>query len=333
MLWAAVAYAAGIAVATYHWRPASWWVAAAIAFFAAGLYFVRRRRWLAVALALGALFFAGALHIQLIGPSPNHDTSLYAFAYKPAVQVTAHVTREGRLRQESSGEISEGLDVETEDIVDEIGNPIPVHAGVRLGVYQPRQQASTSSAPRDGSISPMPVFRYGQRLRVPVKLKLPRNFHNPGAFDYENYLAMNGIAALGSAKAEDIELLSGFAGTRVQLWRSRIHCSIVAKIHALWPAPQAALLDAMVIGDEAFIDRDKRADFQRSGTYHVLVVSGMNVSILAFVIFWTLRRLRLNEVPATMLTILFCVAYAFVTEVGAPVWRATLMCAVYLCTR
>jgi hypothetical protein len=28
-----------------------------------------------------------------------------------------------------------------------------------------------------------------------------------------------------------------------------------------------------------------------------------------------------------------CVAYAFVTEVGSPVWRATLMCAVYLGTR
>ena len=48
----------------------------------------------------------------------------------------------------------------------------------------------------------------------------------------------------------------------------------------------------MVIGEEAFIDRDTRVDFQRSGTYHVLVVSGMNVSILALVTFWFLRKLR-----------------------------------------
>ena len=59
----------------------------------------------------------------------------------------------------------------------------------------------------------------------------------------------------------------------------------------------------MVIGEEAFIDRDTRVDFQRSGTYHVLVVSGMNVSILAFVVFWTLRRLRLGDIPATLLTV------------------------------
>ncbi len=105
------------------------------------------------------------------------------------------------------------------------------------------------------------------------------------------------------------------------------------KIHALWPPPQAALIDAMVIGESAFIDRDTRVDFQRSGTYHVLVVSGMNVTILAFVVFWTLRRLRLSDIPATVLTILFCIAYALLTEVGAPVWRATLMCAIFLLTR
>jgi len=47
----------------------------------------------------------------------------------------------------------------------------------------------------------------------------------------------------------------------------------------------------------------------------------------------TLRRLRLGDVPATLLTVAFCVAYAFTTQVGAPVWRATLMCAIYLGTR
>jgi competence protein ComEC len=195
-----------------------------------------------------------------------------------------------------------------------------VHSGVRLGIYSTRPEAV-----------PQRLFHYGERLRLPVKLKLPRNFRNPGAFDYQQYLAANGISALGSAKAEDVEILPGFAGSRLELQRSRIHASIIAKVHTLWSPPQAALIDAMVIGEEAFIDRDTRVDFQRSGTYHILVVSGMNVTILAFVVFWTLRRL--GEIPATLLTICVCVAYAFLTEVGAPVWRATLMCAIYLGTR
>ncbi len=309
-------------------RPPSWWALAGLAFILAALYFTHKRRWLALTLALGALFLAGALHLQLKGPSSTLDHTLDSFAYGPEVEMTAHVIREGRFREASADERAETLDVETEEIVTDDGTKFSLHTGVRLGLYSARPNSSPES------VAPtMRLFRYGERIRLPVKLKLPRNFRNPGAFDYQSYLAANGIAALASAKAEDVQLLPGFAGNRLEFWRTRIHSSIIAKVHALWPAPQAALIDAMVIGEEAFIDRDTRVDFQRSGTYHILVVSGMNVTILAFVVFWTLRRLRLSEIPATLLTILTCVAYAFLTEVGAPVWRATLMCAIFLGTR
>src|ERR1700689_1560103 len=80
MLWAALAYSSGIVAGFYVWRPASWWIAAAVAFFAAGLYFVRRRKYLSVSLALGAFFLAGALHIQLRGSAAPLDTSLQPFA-------------------------------------------------------------------------------------------------------------------------------------------------------------------------------------------------------------------------------------------------------------
>jgi competence protein ComEC len=179
----------------------------------------------------------------------------------------------------------------------------------------------------------MPVFHYGDRIHFTAKLRLPRNFRNPGAFDYQGYLADRDIAALGSTKFENVERLPGFSGSRIAWWRSRLHRGVVAKVHQLWFPRQAALVDAMVIGEEAFIDRDTRVDFQRSGTYHVLVVSGMNVSILAFVVFWILRRMRMDDLTATLVTVAFCFAYAFATEVGAPVWRATLMCTIYLVTR
>jgi competence protein ComEC len=331
MLWAALSYSLGIVTSVHAWRPASWWIAASVALLAAGLYFVSRRKWLAVSLALGTFFLAGALHIQLRGPTDAVDITLHPFANGQQVELTAHVIREGRFRAGAPDEIRQTLDVETEEFVAENGQRIPLHSGVRLGLYSTRPELA-SQIP-DAAAPTMRIFHYGERLRLPVKLKLPRNFRNPGAFDYQGYLAANGISALGSAKAEDVELLPGFAGNRLELWRTRMHSSIIAKVRALWPAPQAALIAAMVIGEEAFIDRDTRVDFQRSGTYHILVVSGMNVTILAFVVFWTLRRLRLGDISATLLTILFCVAYAFLTEVGAPVWRATLMCAIYLGTR
>jgi competence protein ComEC len=320
MLWTALAYSLGIIAGVYLFTPYAPLIGSILAILSASLYFIRKRIRIALSLALASLFLLGVLHMQLKDTSIPPDPTLKPFAYGPEVELTAHVTREGKLRDSSPGEQRQTLDVETEEVQSENGAPTPLRSGVRLNLYADEHAA-------------MRLFRYGERIRVPVKLKLPRNFHNPGAFDYESYLAENGISALASAKAEAVQLLPGFSGNRIELWRSRIHVSIIAKVDQLWPPPQAALIDAMVIGEDAFIDRDTRVDFQRSGTYHVLVVSGMNVTILAFVVFWTFRRLHTPDIPATALTILSCVAYAFLTEVGAPVWRATLMCAIFLTTR
>jgi competence protein ComEC len=366
MFWAALAYALGIVAGNYAWRPASWWIVACVAFVCASAFFLQRRTscghtsfgriWLAVSLALGALFLAGALHIQLRGAATVFDNSIQPFTDGSEVTIVGHVTSDGRIRAGSFGELRQSADVEVESVETGAGQRSPVHSGIRLSVYSPRAartrppktvisesvipeavipatvtEDNPSSSPSYSA--PMRILHYGERIRFSGRLKPPRNFRNPGAFDYEGYLASNGIAALGSVKAENIEFLPGFTGSRIQSWRARIHSSIVAKVHQLWPPREAALIDAMVIGEGAFIDRDTRADFQRSGTYHILVVSGMNVSILAFVVFWTLRRLRIGEIPATLATVAFCVAYAFLTEVGAPVWRATLMCTIYLATR
>ena len=336
MLWAAVAYSLGIIAGVYLWRPALWWVLAGIAFVCAAAYFARRGSRVGWALALGAFFLFGALHVQARKGSRRLDTSIRPYANGQELEITAHVTRDGRLQPGGFGETRQTLDVETEQITTDAGETLSIHSGVRLGIYarsKDRDAEENSVAGSPGATTPMRAFHYGQRLRFSTKLKPPRNFRNPGAFDYEGYLADHGIAALGSAKIENVELLPGFAGNWFEFWRSRLHRAVIGKVHELWPVREAALIDAMVIGEEAFIDRDTRIDFQRSGTYHVLVVSGMNVSILAFVVFWTLRRLRVADIPATLLTVMSCVAYAFITEVGAPVWRATLMCAVYLGTR
>jgi competence protein ComEC len=236
--------------------------------------------------------------------------------------VTAHVIAEGELQQESSGSFRQRIDVETETI--ETGlQTCDAHAGVRLSIYSQEKLDSAS----------MPLLRYGQRIKFPATLIPPRNFRNPGAFDYAGYLRDKGIAAVASTKYGSVEILPGFSGSRIEQWRQRIHRSIIIKIHALWPEQQAGLMDAIVIGEETFIDRPTRVDFQRSGTYHVLVVSGMNVSILALFTLWTLRRIGLGQVVASVFAIALILGYAAVTDVDPPVWRAALMFAVYLATR
>ena len=326
LLYAVLSFSAGILLGARIWRPPLWWALALLVFLSAGAYLVRRRpRWAAV-LACGALALLGAFAIQARGPVTVNNEIL-RFADGNEVRLTAHVITDGLRRGGGFGGERQSLEVETEQVGPE-GSSEDLRAGIRLTIYsRPEGRGEAKAA------APVPLYIYGQRLRLVAKLRPPRNFGNPGAFDYRGYLAQRGIAALGSANQADVQVLPGFVGKRSAEWRNRLRRSVLTQIHALWPAHQAALMDAMVIGEDAFIDRDTRVNFQRSGTYHVLVVSGMNLGILAFVVFWVLRRLRIGNFWASLATALLGFGYAYLCDWGSPIVRSALMLLFYLVTR
>ena len=327
LLYAALSFSAGILLGTRVWRPPTWWTVAILVFLAAGLYLLRRRPRGTLALACGALVLLGALAIQARGPV-TVNTEILRFADAGEVMLTAHVTRDGFRREGGFGNDRQVLELESEQV--QAGAATRnIRAGLRLTIYaRPEKGGDAQSAP-----VLMPLYTYGQRLLLAAKLRPPRNFGNPGAFDYRGYLAQRGIAALGSANQRQVQVLPGFAGTRTAEWRNRLRRSVLAKIHLLWPPQQAALMDAMVMGEDAFIDRDTRVNFQRSGTYHVLVVSGMNLGILAFVVFWLLRRMRVGNLWASIATALLGFGYAYLCDWGAPIVRSALMLLFYLFAR
>lgn len=170
-------------------------------------------------------------------------------------------------------------------------------------------------------------------MQLRAKLSTPANYGNPGAFDYRHYLERQGILVSGSSKLESLQRIDQDALPVWERWRSTARHAVINVIHSTWSPEQAAILDAMLIGDASSIGRETRTDFQRSGTYHILVVSGFNVGILAFVTFWVLRRLPIDDVVATVVTLLLTFAYTYLTGAGPPVVRAAAMLAIYLVTR
>jgi competence protein ComEC len=295
-----------------------WWLLATLVLAASALYLAGRRARVAFPIACVTLFSIGALTIQVRPQSGSIRQGLPSSMEGQEVEVTAHVLRVADSRQKAR-DVQQRLDLETEQlaVADQV---LRASFGIRATFYGKQN-------------SPETRFDYGQRLRFTTKLSRPRNFRNPGAFDYAGYLAENGITALASAKEEDVEILPGFQGSHAELWRTRIYRELVNRIQKLWPPEQADLIDAMLIGDNAFVGRGLLTDFQRTGTYHVLVISGLKVGILALAIVWLLRRARVHEVISSAITLAVILAYAWLTDVGAPVWRATLMLALYLFAR
>jgi competence protein ComEC len=229
LLYAALAFAAGIVIGVHAWRPATWWLAAFSTFALAACAYLLRHRRVAASIAFALWFWLGALSIQL-RPNPEIPDIASFLGRDKEVQITAHVIHEGYMRQGAFGGQRQTIDVGTEELrrSDETSTQ---SFGLRIAVYAKQSGDEDETAEPVNSFR---IFRYGERLRLIVKLREPRNYGNPGAFDYRNHLADQGIVALGSAKADSVEVLPGFYGTRLEGWRSRIHhcCGVVDCLHS-----------------------------------------------------------------------------------------------------
>lgn len=335
---AALAFSAGILFARFVWHPYWMWIAAGLLIGCGAAFLSRTRPRIAYCAALVCFALVGSFAGSARDVAHRPDTSLLQFASGSEVTITANVLRDGVWRESAYGGREQSLDVHIESLSDS-GSTHVVSGGARLTLFarhKSRRVATDDDAEEDAQPSaaePFQTYRYGQRLRLIAKLHRPLNYGNPGAFDYRGYLLSHGLVAVGSARAESIGVLPGLSGTRMQSLRWRVRRSILEHIHRTWPPDRAALMDAMLIGERAFVTRELRESFQRSGTYHILVVSGMNVGILAFVVFWLLRRFRIGAALATAITVLLACAYAYVADAGAPIIRSALMLAVYLVAR
>ena len=273
----------------------------------------------------------------MVGSSAFEFTAAHGTTYPRSiaegeVAVTAHVVRDGALQQGMFGGQQQSLDLESEKIVLPDGSVFTGPLGLRLSIYA-RQSDYDNEDERQTGILPMPVLKYGQRVRLIAKLHEPRNYGNPSAWDYRGYLQSQGIALLGNARVSSVELLPGFSGRRWTAWQHRARAAVIAKIHELWPQEEASLFDAVVIGERSELGRDVKTSFQSTGTFHILVVSGMNIGILAIAFFWFFRRLRLGAVLATICTLAASFGYAWLTDLGSPILRAVWTLTIYLLAR
>jgi competence protein ComEC len=323
---AALAFGIGIWLAGYlHRSPTLWCLAAAglaiSAMLAAGRNCIRP----GYVAAICALLCAGAFSRVSI-PEKHLSSPPQEFFSGAQVEIIGYVTNEGALL--AGSEPHERFDLETESIgIGETRFTQPV--GIRATVFVKPPEEDDEAQPE------FPKLLYGEHIKLTGKLRPPRNFRNPEAFDYEDYLHGLGITTLASVRADRIEILPGSSGTRIGFLRSRIRRSILDHLHNqnLWNEDDAALFAAMVIGDDSLLLRHVREEFQQTGVYHLLVVSGMNVALLAFAIFWLARRLRAPRWAASLVTVVLSCFYAFIAGMGAPIMRAVLMLSVFLVAR
>jgi competence protein ComEC len=217
-----------------------------------------------------------------------------------------------------------------EDLLPDTAFMVPASGGIRVTVYDP------------GALT----LHCGDRIEIPVALTAPDRFRDPGVFQYADYLAGQGIAARGNVSAAKLRILNTSSPSlscrlaAAQSWASnRLITFANSSANLQLPRalrlsqPDALMLNAMLFGDRTGLTHSLRTGFERTGTFHLFVVSGLHIALLAGALFFILLRLRTPQWLATVITILGATAYAALTGFGQPAQRALVMTSVFLLAR
>jgi competence protein ComEC len=173
-----------------------------------------------------------------------------------------------------------------------------------------------------------------------MSLRRPRNFNNPGAFDYVGYLGRQGIRVTGSmwtsGPVERCNRVQHGPSHAIAAARRRIGAAIDEVVD---PEP-AGIIRALTIGDRSGLPQPLRETFARAGVAHILAISGLHLAIVAGAVFAALRTLVAcsetllvrGVVPriAALGTLPVILLYGVLAGGRPPTVRAALMVAVYL---
>lgn len=165
----------------------------------------------------------------------------------------------------------------------------------------------------------------GDRIRIYGKLVSVAPPTNPGQFNFQKYYRAQGkLVVLHVYFPESVQILD------------RRRLSVLAPLALLryelneqvWKylnPDEAAFASAIMLGNREQLSAERRESFLRTGTSHLLAISGLHVGILAGV-FWLLFRIGLlSRKSALLATIIFVVFYAWLVEFRPPALRAAVL--------
>lgn len=106
--------------------------------------------------------------------------------------------------------------------------------------------------------------------------------------------------------------------------------ALAEPLRRLIPEPESGIVRGIVLGERASVDADLAAAFARSGTTHLLAISGFNMTLVATGVAILIRR-RVPPLVTAATTLACVIAYSVLVGLAPSVIRAALMAAVAAC--
>lgn len=180
-------------------------------------------------------------------------------------------------------------------------------------------------------------YRAGQRWQLTVRLKQPHGLANPGTLDYEGWLFQHRLSARGYVRQNAPRLALGQGGARLARWREALRDRLAQQSAGL---SHQWLFLALTLGDRSGVTDQHWEVFSKTGTNHLVVISGLHIGLIAGLCkllverLWRVSISGLNHLPAqqagAVAALIGSVLYSLLAGFGLPAQRATTMVAVFM---
>jgi competence protein ComEC len=286
-------------------------VAGGIVVFGAGI--ARRRPLTLLGLCATAGFFVGGIRFHHHRAPPPPGNLFWIPEGKPIpVRLRARVLH-----------VPPQSDVEAES--GSVRFPAEAYAIERGGCWVP-----CSGRLRCSVKGRIPDLARGDRIDVMGLLRDLPEPGNPGQFDFGSHLSSLGVVkVLTTPSPDNIRTIDRGNPGPIRLLE-RLRNALALALHESLPERDSALLAALLLGDQSRLSPASRQTFSRSGTIHLLAVSGLHLMLVLSGFYFLLRLLGVQG--KLQAGILIASAWIFVGLTGArtPVLRAAIMSSVYL---
>ncbi|MEK7189890.1 MAG: ComEC/Rec2 family competence protein, partial [Patescibacteria group bacterium] len=177
-----------------------------------------------------------------------------------------------------------------------------------------------------------PEYQYGDLLKLNCNLAKPLDSaEGEQKFSYPAYLARQGVWSVClNARIKEVESGHGnWIYGKILAFKN----VLVDGVNKILPEPQSSFLGGLLYGARQSIPADLKLAFSRTGTAHIIAVSGYNITIVAAAILAILQGLSVPRKRAFWASIVLIVVFVMLTGASASVVRAGLMGIIVLWAR
>ena len=174
------------------------------------------------------------------------------------------------------------------------------------------------------------TISFGDELLLEGAASRPHGLNNPGLFNYAEYLKLKNIYCCLTVKdGSAAKVLRRDSTGYIKSAAYRVRHRMRTLINEYLKMPYSGFLKAILIGDRSDLKDKIKNEFVKTGTVHILAISGLHVGLIAAVFLAIFAFCRVPRKANLALTTMLLIFYSFVAGSNPPIIRAVIMFAIY----